>query len=156
MPYVGRHASLGWLLFPRALPLRWRVSSGEVCGNAPSATRDWRPPVPGNEPCLWRHSGRFRLYRNSIPMRRFVGGTGRHREYRDRRLLPLELVDGPDAKSGERLAEGPYLGVVGRDEQHIALLQRMGNALCVPVSGIGAQQVSDQLCHLAGLFRRFA
>ena len=48
---------------------------------------------------------RWRLYRNSMPRGASSSELRRHRVDRDRRLLALELVDRPDARAGQRLAD---------------------------------------------------
>ena len=64
---------------------------------------------------------RWRLKAKPIPRGASSGGRARHRDEHDRRLLPLELVDGADANaSGHARAQRPHLRVVRRDDEDVA------------------------------------
>ena len=56
--------------------------------------------------------------------RRVLGRRGRHRVDADRRLLPLELVDGADPGIRELAQDRADLGVVRRDDEDVLVAQR--------------------------------
>ena len=75
--------------------------------------------------------------------RRLLPARARERDDHDRRLLPLELVDGADAHAlGHRLPQRPHLRVVRRHDEDVVDAERPRRAVLVRV--VGAEQRADR------------
>ncbi len=65
--------------------------------------------------------------------------------YRDRRFLPLKLVDGSDAGTWEQLLDLLHLCIVWRDDEHVFEGQLTGLSVTVRPGRVALKDSFDQL-----------